>query len=287
MYTETALFDLLLPGDSQSLKQKRSYVRPIIAMLRKFEVSVAEVGAARPARPGPDRGGRGRRRAGPGPGGDRHLREPDGRPARDRAALGEAPAIRRRRLSRLTARTFGAGRMGRLQGWAGLVQPRRQGCRRWAICRTRPRRVGTRSASGAGGLAGARDQGSPARHGDDHGRPDHRRPARGHVYYTVLGDATEQAATAAALESAKGMLRTRVGHALGPAALAEPDVRAGQRAGPRQGDRRPAGRGPAPRRGGAAAGRRQAVRRRPRPVQGRDDDEDEDADERVGAEEKR
>jgi uncharacterized protein len=45
VWTETALFDVLLPGDSQSLKQKRSYVRPIIAMLRKFEVSVAEVGA--------------------------------------------------------------------------------------------------------------------------------------------------------------------------------------------------------------------------------------------------
>ena len=44
MYTETALFDLLLPDDSRSLKQKRSYLRPIIAMLRKFEVSVAEVG---------------------------------------------------------------------------------------------------------------------------------------------------------------------------------------------------------------------------------------------------
>jgi uncharacterized protein YlxP (DUF503 family) len=44
MYTETAVFDLLLPGDSRSLKQKRSYVRPIVAMLRKFEVSVAEVG---------------------------------------------------------------------------------------------------------------------------------------------------------------------------------------------------------------------------------------------------
>jgi ribosome-binding factor A len=35
------------------------------------------------------------------------------------------------------------------------------------------------------------------------------------VFYTVLGDPTEQAATKAALESAKGMLRTRVGHALG------------------------------------------------------------------------
>jgi ribosome-binding factor A len=34
------------------------------------------------------------------------------------------------------------------------------------------------------------------------------------VFYTVLGDQTEQAGTAAALESAKGMLRTRVGHAL-------------------------------------------------------------------------
>ena len=44
MYTETAFFDLLLPGDSQSLKQKRSYVRPILAMLKKFEVSAAEVG---------------------------------------------------------------------------------------------------------------------------------------------------------------------------------------------------------------------------------------------------
>jgi uncharacterized protein YlxP (DUF503 family) len=45
VYTETALFDVLLPGDSRSLKQKRSYVRPIIAALRKYEVSVAEVGA--------------------------------------------------------------------------------------------------------------------------------------------------------------------------------------------------------------------------------------------------
>jgi hypothetical protein len=45
VYTGTALFDLLLPSDSQSLKAKRSYVRPIVAALRKFEVSVAEVGA--------------------------------------------------------------------------------------------------------------------------------------------------------------------------------------------------------------------------------------------------
>lgn len=35
------------------------------------------------------------------------------------------------------------------------------------------------------------------------------------VFYTVLGDAEEQAGTAAALESAKGMLRGVVGRALG------------------------------------------------------------------------
>lgn len=35
------------------------------------------------------------------------------------------------------------------------------------------------------------------------------------VFYTVLGDATEQASTAAALESAKGLLRSVVGKALG------------------------------------------------------------------------
>ncbi len=45
MFTGTAEFDLLLPGDSRSLKDKRGYVRPIIAALRKFEVAVAEVGA--------------------------------------------------------------------------------------------------------------------------------------------------------------------------------------------------------------------------------------------------
>jgi uncharacterized protein YlxP (DUF503 family) len=44
VYTGTALFDLLLPGDSRSLKAKRSYVRPIVAALRRLEVSAAEVG---------------------------------------------------------------------------------------------------------------------------------------------------------------------------------------------------------------------------------------------------
>ncbi|MEV0650534.1 DUF503 domain-containing protein [Phytomonospora sp. NPDC050363] len=45
MFTGTAIFDLLLPGDSRSLKAKRSYIRPVIAALRKIEVAVAEVGA--------------------------------------------------------------------------------------------------------------------------------------------------------------------------------------------------------------------------------------------------
>jgi uncharacterized protein len=45
VYTGTAVFDLLLPGDSRSLKAKRAYVRPIVAALRRFEVSAAEVGA--------------------------------------------------------------------------------------------------------------------------------------------------------------------------------------------------------------------------------------------------
>lgn len=44
MYTGTLVFDLLLPGDSRSLKAKRSYVRPVLAALRRFEVAVAEVG---------------------------------------------------------------------------------------------------------------------------------------------------------------------------------------------------------------------------------------------------
>jgi uncharacterized protein YlxP (DUF503 family) len=44
VYTATAVFDVLLPGDSRSLKAKRSYVRPIVAALRRFEVSAAEVG---------------------------------------------------------------------------------------------------------------------------------------------------------------------------------------------------------------------------------------------------
>jgi uncharacterized protein len=43
VFTGCAEFDLLLPEDSRSLKTKRSYVRPIVASLRKYEVAVAEV----------------------------------------------------------------------------------------------------------------------------------------------------------------------------------------------------------------------------------------------------
>jgi uncharacterized protein YlxP (DUF503 family) len=45
VYTGTIVFDLLLPDDSRSLKAKRSYIRPIITALRRFEVSAAEVGS--------------------------------------------------------------------------------------------------------------------------------------------------------------------------------------------------------------------------------------------------
>jgi uncharacterized protein YlxP (DUF503 family) len=45
VYTGTAVFDVLLPEDSRSLKAKRSYVRPVLAALRRLEVSAAEVGA--------------------------------------------------------------------------------------------------------------------------------------------------------------------------------------------------------------------------------------------------
>lgn len=45
MVTGTVVFDVLLPPDARSLKAKRSYVRPVVAELRRrFEVAAAEVG---------------------------------------------------------------------------------------------------------------------------------------------------------------------------------------------------------------------------------------------------
>ncbi|MFC7753299.1 DUF503 domain-containing protein [Tsukamurella soli] len=44
MFTGAIEIDLLL-GDVRSLKQKRSVIRPMLAELRRFSVSAAEVGA--------------------------------------------------------------------------------------------------------------------------------------------------------------------------------------------------------------------------------------------------
>lgn len=43
MFTGTLEFDVVLPPDSRSLKAKRGYVRPVVAALRRLEVSAAEV----------------------------------------------------------------------------------------------------------------------------------------------------------------------------------------------------------------------------------------------------
>jgi uncharacterized protein YlxP (DUF503 family) len=45
VFTGTLEFDVVLPPDSRSLKAKRGYVRPVVAALRRLEVSAAEVGA--------------------------------------------------------------------------------------------------------------------------------------------------------------------------------------------------------------------------------------------------
>ena len=45
MFTGTLEFDVVLPADSRSLKAKRSYVRPVVAALRRLDVSAAEVDA--------------------------------------------------------------------------------------------------------------------------------------------------------------------------------------------------------------------------------------------------
>jgi len=44
VFTGTLEFDVVLPADSRSLKAKRAYVRPVVAALRRLEVSAAEVG---------------------------------------------------------------------------------------------------------------------------------------------------------------------------------------------------------------------------------------------------
>jgi len=44
VFTGSAVFDVLLPPDSRSLKARRGYVRPVIAALRRLDVAVADVG---------------------------------------------------------------------------------------------------------------------------------------------------------------------------------------------------------------------------------------------------
>ena len=82
-------------------------------------------------------------------------------------------------------------------------------------------------------------------------------PARGdRLLHRARRRRAEQTATAAALDSAKGLLRSTVGKALGLQALADADVRPRRRAGDRQAHRRPARGRPRVRREGARAGRR-------------------------------
>ncbi len=44
MFIGSALFDVLLPAGTSSLKEKRSVVKPVLAGLRRLDVAVAEVG---------------------------------------------------------------------------------------------------------------------------------------------------------------------------------------------------------------------------------------------------
>jgi uncharacterized protein YlxP (DUF503 family) len=45
MFTGTLQLDVLLPGDSRSLKAKRGYIRPVVAALQRLDVAAAEVGS--------------------------------------------------------------------------------------------------------------------------------------------------------------------------------------------------------------------------------------------------
>jgi len=45
LFVGSAVFDLLLPAETASLKQKRAVVRPLVAALKRLEVAAAEVGA--------------------------------------------------------------------------------------------------------------------------------------------------------------------------------------------------------------------------------------------------
>ena len=87
------------------------------------------------------------------------------------------------------------------------------------------------------------------------------------VYYTVYGPPEEQAATAVALESAKGVIRSEVGRQTGSAAYPVADLRRRHGAGQRAAHRGVARAGPRRRRRRGAQPRGRTAGRRPRPVQ--------------------
>ena len=87
------------------------------------------------------------------------------------------------------------------------------------------------------------------------------------IFYTVLGEVDELAGTAAALESAKGILRSEVGKQLGMRHVADAGVHPRRPARHRPPPRRAAGQGQGVRRRGRRRGGRRAVRRRGRPLQ--------------------
>ena len=253
MYVGALELDLLL-GEVGSIKQKRSVVRPVVAELkRRYAVSVAEAGPSRPAPPRPDRGrgGGGRPRA-------RHrrarpLRAPGGRPPRVPGALRADPL---------------AGPARRLTHPRGL-RPREPP--------TTPLEDAMADAPRARRLAKRISQivASTLEHEvkdprlamvtitDTRITPDLRDAT---VYYTVYGGEQERTGSAAALASAKGVLRTRRRAPDRGAVHADPRVR--PRRDPR--GRRPPRRGargrPPGRRRGRDARRRRLLRRRGRPV---------------------
>ena len=223
VYTGTAVFDLLLPADSRSLKAKRSYVRPIVAALRKFEVAAAEVGLTGPARAQRDRGGCGRRR--------RRPTSTEVLDACERLVFGrpevEVLAARRsctamttdRRRSDPEGSRSRAGALTSIVVAAGEDQASGAQLRHAEVEEmTDPAKVRRHAERVRELVAEAiRTQIKDPRLGmititDSRITADLREAT---VFYTVLGDVAEQAATAAALDSAKGLLRSTVGKALG------------------------------------------------------------------------
>ena len=194
--------DLLL-GDVHSLKEKRSVVRPIVAELRRrFDVSAAETGAAgaAPAGRGVGRdGGRRPRARGRGAG---RVRAVGGRPARGRAAGDADPGARRRRPG--VGRTTTMADAGRARRLAGRIKQIVATVLEMQVKDPRLGMVTITDVRVTGDLHEAT------------------------VFYTVLGTDEERVASAAALESAKGVVRSEVGRQTGvrftPTITFAPDI---------------------------------------------------------------